>query len=99
MDRILHVMKPHLHKILNLFEGDVVAVHADAPSFVFFADTDNYDAYLNDYDYDYFGSAVKEWPFYIAPPNPGKWHLIVEQSDTAKDLDVRIEIIEEQSLR
>ena len=91
-------MKPHLHKILNLFAGDVIAIHGDAPAFVFFADTDSYASYLNDVDYEYYGSAVREWPFYMAPPRPGKWHLVIEQQNPEKDLDVRIEIVQESSL-
>ena len=92
-------MKPHLHKVLNLAAGDAIAVHANAPSFVFFADEENYAAYINDFDYDYYGSAVSSWPFYMAPPEPGIWHLIVEQSDPGDDLEVRIEIVNEKDLR
>jgi hypothetical protein len=88
-------MKHHLHKHLNLAEDDIVAVHSDAPATVFFADDENYKAYLEDFDYDYFGTEVKKFPFYMAPPEPGIWHLVVEQPDPEQSITVRIEIISE----
>ena len=91
-------MKPHLHKILRFAKDDIVAVHADTRVFVFYTDEANYDAYLNDYDFEYYGSAVSSFPFYMAPPSPGVWHLVIEQEDMGKDLNVRIEVISEHSL-
>jgi len=92
-------VKPHLHKILNLLSGDVLSVHADTPIFVFFADDTNYDAYLNEFDFEYYGSAVESFPFFIAPVRPGRWHVVVEQTNPEKDLNVRLEIVPERSLK
>ncbi len=89
-------MKPHLHKTLNLAEQDAVGVYLDEMAFVFFADDDNYQKYLNDDTYDYFGTIVEESPFFMAPPSPGVWNLVIEQKDPEKTLDVRVEIIKEE---
>ena len=89
-------MKPHLHKTLNLAERDAAAVYLDEMAFVFFADDDNYQKYLNDDTYDYYGTIVEESPFFIAPPAPGIWNLVIEQKDPEKSLDVRVEIIKEE---
>ena len=91
---ILYNMKPHLHKTLNLSPEDVVAVYLDEMAFVFFADEENYSYYLNDQTYDYYGTIVEKSPFYIAPPVPGIWDLVVEQKNSEKPLEVRIEIVQ-----
>ncbi|RKX91155.1 MAG: hypothetical protein DRP59_08395 [Spirochaetes bacterium] len=90
-------MKPHLHKTLNLKAQDAVAVYLDEMAYVFFADDDNYQKYLNEQTYDYYGTIVEESPFYLAPPEPGVWNLVIEQKDPEKSLDVKIEIIKEES--
>ena len=91
-------MKPHLHKVLRLYPDDVLGVYTDNPAFVFFADEDNYDRYLNDFDFDYFGTAVKKSPFYMAPPEPGVWHVVVEQSDPALTINVRLAVVRREEM-
>ena len=85
-------MKNHLHKHLNLGTGDIVGVHLDGKAFVFLADEENYSNYLNDMNYEYFGTKVDTSPFYMAAPFPGVWHIVVEQQNPGDTLDVRIEI-------
>ncbi len=87
-------MKPHLHKKLNLSGDDVVAVYLDEMAFVFFADDENYHKYLSEQNYDYFGTIVEKSPFYIAPPSPGEWNFIIEQKDSEKSVNVRLEIVQ-----
>ncbi len=88
-------MKPHLHKTLNLSQEDVVAVYLDEMAFVFFVNDENYHYYLNDQTYDYYGTIVEKSPFYIAPPEPGIWNLVIEQKNPEKPLEVRVEIVHE----
>ena len=85
-------MKNHLHKHLNLAPNDIIGIFADGDAFVFLADDENYSNYLNDMNYDYYGSEVTESPFYMAAPWPGEWHIVVEQADPADSIDVRIEV-------
>ncbi len=87
-------MKPHLHKTLSLSRDDVVAVYLDEMAFVFFATNQNYTFYLNDETYDYYGTIVEKSPFYLAPPAPGVWELVIEQKNPEKPLDARIEIVQ-----
>lgn len=91
---ILFIMKPHLHKTFKLGRHDVVAVYLDEMAFVFFANDENYHYYLNDQTYDYYGTIVEKSPFYIAPPAPGVWNLVIEQKNQEKPLDVRVEIVQ-----
>jgi len=85
-------MKNHLHKHVSLTADDIVGIHADGRAFVFFADDENYSNYLNDMNYDYYGTSVEKSPFYMAAPFPGDWHVVVEQQNPGDSLNVRIEV-------
>lgn len=85
-------MKNHLHKHVHLTTDDIIGIHSDGSSFVFLADDENYSNYLNDMNYDYYGTTVDTSPFFMAAPFPGEWHIVVEQQSQGETLNVRIEI-------
>ena len=85
-------MKNHLHKHVNLTPDDIVGIHSDGGAFVFLADEENYSNYLNDMNYDYYGTGVETSPFYMAAPYAGDWHIVVEQQNSDDPLNVQIEV-------
>jgi hypothetical protein len=82
----------HLHKALNVNEKDIIAVKLSGDAFVMLMDDGNYNLYLNDRECEYYGREVKRSPYRLRAPFPGRWHLVIQQSDPAQPLDVSIRI-------
>lgn len=88
-------MKQHLHKHLKIDEDQYLGFHFNLPIRTFFVDDKNYEAYCGDTYYEMYGKdEVKESPFYMAPPDPGIWHLVIEALSEG-NLDIRIEVLSE----
>ena len=88
-------MKQHLHKIVNFDEGDIINIDLKGKAFVAFMDDENYERYIGDFDYEYFGKEVSKSPFTMAPPSDGRWHLVIERTEIPKELEVKVQIITE----
>ena len=87
-------MKHHLHKVMELQNYHYVEIYCDSEALIFITDDDNYNNYILDEDYDYYGDEVRTSPFFIAPPHAGRWHLVVEQLNPKTTLNIRIQIKE-----
>ncbi len=86
-------MKPHLHKKLSLSLEDIIEINLDNSAQVFLVDSENYDNYLSDLDFDYYGTTVDKSPFRMVPPYEGFWHLIIEQVDISQPVQAHIKVI------
>ena len=86
-------MKHHLHKIINFDQRDTIMIILNGKAFVAFMDDENYERYIGDFEYDYFGTEVEELPFIKAPPSEGRWHLVIEQTDIPADMEVQVQIV------
>ena len=83
----------HLHKTLELAPGALVRVSVTARAFIALLDDENYDLYLEDEDFEYYGDTVSRSPFDLQAPYPGLWHLVIEQDDPAEHLSVGVQIV------
>ena len=86
-------MKHHLHKIINFDQRDTIKIVLNGKAFVAFMDDENYERYIGDFEYEYFGKEVEESPFLMAPPSEGRWHLVIEQTDIPSDMEVQVQIV------
>jgi hypothetical protein len=86
----------HLHKHLELDEFDMLKVHLTNPAQVMLMDDENYEFYLAEEEYDYYGSLVKRSPFAMRTPYSGSWHLVIEQANPGQDVAVNVQIISER---
>jgi hypothetical protein len=83
----------HLHKTLNLEEGDELRVGLTAAANVYLIDEPNYALYLDDREFEYYGGTARQSPYRIQAPGSGTWHLVVEQVDGRESLSVAIQLI------
>ncbi|MDA3941395.1 MAG: DUF1883 domain-containing protein [Spirochaetia bacterium] len=88
-------MKYHLHKIINFDLGDTIKIDFNGSAFVAFMDDENYERYIGDFEYDFFGKEVSESSFSIVPPNEGRWHLVIEHTKIPADMEVHVQIVSE----
>jgi len=86
-------LKYHLHKIINFDSGDTIKIDFNGSAFVAFMDDENYERYIGDFEYDFFGKEVSESPFSIVPPNEGRWHLVIEHTNIHVDMEVHVQIV------
>ncbi|WP_158808351.1 DUF1883 domain-containing protein [Beijerinckia sp. L45] len=68
----------YLHYDLSLGSEEFVEVTLDKQANVKLLDEANFRSYKNGGRHSYYGGLVKKSPFVLAPPRPGKWHLIVD---------------------
>ncbi|MBN2736220.1 MAG: DUF1883 domain-containing protein [Spirochaetales bacterium] len=83
----------HLHKLMRLTTRDVVEVNLRAPAYVFLMDEDNYQLYLDDAEFEYYGGLVRNSQIQLRAPFLDQWHLVIEQENKADDLQVSIRIV------
>ncbi|MBN1525711.1 MAG: DUF1883 domain-containing protein [Spirochaetales bacterium] len=88
-------MTPHLHRKLNLKNGHVVKANIKGSAMVMLMDDSSYEKYTDGEDFDYFGKKAGVKPVLLKPPFPGEWHVVIEQTNPAKDIFVNIQIIGE----
>ncbi len=86
-------MSAHLHKVLNLEEGDELRVGLTAAANVYLVDEANYALYLENQEFEYYGGTAKQSPYRLLAPGPGVWHLVIEQVDSRESLSVAVQII------
>ncbi len=86
-------MTHHLHKVLDLQDGDEVRVGLTAAANVYLVDEANYALYLEDQEFEYYGGTAKQSPYRILAPGAGVWHLVVEQMDSRDSLSVAVQLI------
>ena len=86
-------MKYHLHKIVNFDSNDTVNIEFKGTAFIAFMDDENYEKYIGDFEYDFFGKECSESPFVLAPPSEGRWHLIIEHRDLPEEMVVHVQIM------
>jgi len=86
-------LKYHLHKIINFDPGDTIKIELKGSAIVSFMDDENYERYIGDFEYDFFGKEISESPFIMAPPSEGRWHLVIEQTDIPKEMEVHVQIM------
>jgi hypothetical protein len=84
----------HLHKHLRLFEDDELEIRVTGPAHVFLMDEDNYRSYREGEDFDYYGGLVRRTPLRMRAPRAGPWHLVVEQAEPGRPLDVVVQLIQ-----
>ena len=83
----------HLHKTLNLAVGDELRIGLTAAAHVYLMDGENYAAYQEGEEFEYYGETVRRSPYRIGAPGPGVWHLVIEQVDPAESLNVAVELV------
>jgi hypothetical protein len=71
-------MKHHLHSELDARAGDEVQVTLDGVANVYLMDTENYENYVEDYDWEYYGGLAERSPYRIRVPHADHWHLVVD---------------------
>jgi hypothetical protein len=84
----------HLHKTLELASGALVRVSVTARAFIALMDDENYELYLADEDFEYYGDTASRSPFDLSAPAPGVWHLVIEQDDPSEQLTVGVQIVD-----
>lgn len=92
-------MVKHLHKYLNLDQDDVLILKMNVPAHVSLMDDANYQCYLNEEEYEYYGDLVKKTPFRLGAPQPGNWHLVIEQENPRMALDVSVSVVKNRRMR
>ena len=68
----------YLHYDLNLSPSDAVEVKLDKQANVRLLDESNFNLYKQGKNHRYFGGKATQTPVIMAPPNPGRWHLVVD---------------------
>jgi len=83
----------HLHKVIRLNMSDTLQVGLTAAAHVMLMDENNYRAYVDEEDFEYYGREVKRTPYRTRPPAAGTWHLVIEQIDTEAPLSASVQIV------
>jgi Domain of unknown function (DUF1883) len=68
----------YLHYELDLRAGEVVEVTLDKQANVRLLDEPNFSTYKRGGRHTYHGGLARQSPVRLAPPNPGRWHLVVD---------------------
>jgi len=68
----------YLHYSLDLSPGEVVEVTLDKRANVRLLDESNFSLYRDGKRHAYLGGFAKQSPARIAPPRPGRWHLVID---------------------
>jgi Domain of unknown function (DUF1883) len=88
-------LKYHLHKIVNFDTNDTIKIDLSGTAFVAFMDDENYERYIGDFEYEFFGKEISESPFTLTSPSEGRWHLVIEHTDIPKEMEVHVQIVSE----
>jgi len=67
-----------LHYALNLGLNEVVEVTLDVQANVRLLDELNFLNYSGGRRYTYYGGLARVRPVQLAPPYPGRWHLVID---------------------
>ncbi len=68
----------YLHYPLDLEEGEAVEVSLDKAANVRLLDELNFGRYERGERHDYRGGYAKVSPIVLEPPQPGKWHVVID---------------------
>lgn len=82
----------YLHSELAFETGDVVVVHVDNQANVVLLDPSNFDAYLNNRSYRYYGGHAEKTPIRLVAPRSGRWHLVVDLGGYAGSVRAGVQI-------
>ena len=83
----------HLHKVLNLTTEDELRIGLTAVAHVYLLDDENYQLYLDEQEFEYYGETAHRSPCRLKAPWAGVWHLAIEPADPADSLNVAVEIV------
>lgn len=84
----------HLHKSLHLNENQIVKLAIDGPATVYLLDNANYHLFMQDRPYTFHGREVQSSPFFMTPPHPGVWELVIFSPIPGQKLQAEISIAE-----
>lgn len=84
----------HLHQELDAGPDDLVEVAIDNAANVMLVDAANYEQYQRGAAYKYYGGSYDESPARIAPPHPGRWHVVVDLGGRGGRVRARIQVLE-----
>jgi hypothetical protein len=82
----------HLHTYLYLENNGFLEVSLDSPGNVYLMTDAAYKNYLASQEFEYYGGAVKTGKKMIKAPKEGKWHLVIDNSNTNESLNVALQI-------
>lgn len=85
-----------LHREFDLQPGDVVEVTLDSRANVMLLDAANFSNYEKGVPYRYHGGHAEESPVRLSPPQPGKWHLVVNLGGYAGRVRAGLRVFREQ---
>lgn len=72
-------MSQFLHYQFDLTHGDAVRVKlSGCESDVFLVDSSNFNAFKSGRSFRYTGGHYRQSPIDLAPPHPGRWHVVVK---------------------
>jgi hypothetical protein len=87
----------YLHQEFNLRPGDMVEVSLTGNAAnVLLLDTANFESYKAGRQYTYYGGYARTSPFRLAPPHPGRWHLVIDLGGASGNVRASGSIISRQ---
>jgi len=84
----------HLHKSLHLSEKEIIQLKIEKPVNVYLLDNANYHLFMQDRPYTFHGKEIDTSPFFMNPPYPGDWELVIFSNTPGEKLEAEITIIE-----
>lgn len=85
----------HLHKSLHFEEHEILKVTLDGTACVYLLEHPNYHLFMQNRDYDYYGKEVDTSPFFMKPPHPGYWELVIFPTVPGSQLSAQVSIVSE----
>ena len=83
----------HLHYQLNLAPDAAVKVTLANQANVKLMDNTNYQYYLSNRPYKYFGGLVKHSPFVLNAPHAGSWHVAIDLGGYSGKISASVAVI------
>jgi hypothetical protein len=83
----------HLHRELELQEGDLIKVSLSNSAKVYLMTPQNYQLFLEWEPFEAFGGDYEHSPVKFQAPYAGTWHLAVQQLNEALSLTIEVEVI------
>lgn len=83
----------YLHREFDLQTDDVVEVTLDSRANVVLLDDPNFAQYRAGAVYRYRGGYAETSPVRLAPPRPGKWHLVVDLGGYAGSVRAGVRVL------
>jgi hypothetical protein len=73
-----NTMSDHLHKRLQLDDGDVVEIDCDTQCNVLLMDDSDYSNYKARRSYRYHGGFFTHFPAHVRPSHSGAWNVVLD---------------------